>query len=161
MKKILIAMDNNVLLEKIKRCGKYAVHSYDIDTKEDVIEYLKKYDVDVLITKDFLNGSVPKEDYVRNIRALNQKMKIILCVERLDEIYRGFLFANNIFDVIEGTEASFSDILGMIDSVKNTIVLKNNKNIVKEQVGNKSSLNVLTKQKICVFRYKSEQASRI
>lgn len=151
MKKILIAMDNHILLEKIKRCGKYAVHGYDIDTKEDVIEYLKKYDVDVLITKDFLNGNMVKEEYVRNIRALNQKMKIILCVEGLDEIYRGFLFSNNIFDVIEGTEANFSDILGMIDSTKNTIVLKNNNNIVKQEVTNKSKLNVLTKQKICVF----------
>lgn len=161
MKKILIAMGNNALLEKIKRCGKYTVHSYDIDTKEEVIEYLKKYDVDVLITKDFLNGNLTKEDYVKNIRALNQNVKIILCVEELDEIYRGFLFSNNVFDVIEGTEANFSDIFNMIDSVKNTIVLKNNNNIVKDKVTNKSRLNVLTKQKICVFRNKSEQASRI
>lgn len=161
MKKILIAMDNNALLEKIKRCGKYAVHSYDIDTKENVIEYLKKYNADVLITKDFLNGNMAKENYVRNIRALNQKMKIILCVEHLDEMYKVFLFSNNIFDIIEGTEASFSDILGMIDSVKNTIVLKNNKDIVREEVGNKRRLNVLTKQKICVFRDQSEQESHI
>ncbi|MBQ8043755.1 MAG: hypothetical protein IJ272_06365 [Clostridia bacterium] len=161
MKKILIAMDNNVLLEKIKRCGKYAVHIYDIDTKEDVIEYLKKYNVDVLITKDFLNGNMSKEEYIRNIRALNQNMKIILCVEGLNEIYRGFLFSNNVFDVIEGTEASFSDILGMIDSVKNTIILRNNKNIVREELTNKSKLNVLTKQKICVFRNEPERASHI
>lgn len=161
MKKILIAMDNNVLLEKIKKCGKYAVHTYDIDTKEDVIEYLKKYDVDVLITKDFLNGRMSKEEYIRNIRELNKKIKIILCVETLDEIYRGFLFSNNIFDVIEGIEASFGDILGMIDSTKSTIVLKNNNNIVKNEVNIKSKLNVLTKQKICVFRNQSEQENHI
>ena len=151
MKKVLIAMNNNVLIEKIKKCGKYIVHNYDLDTKEDVIEYLKKYDVDVLITKDFLNGNMSKEEYVRSIRILNQNMKIILCVEELDEIYRAFLFSNSVLDIIEGTEASFSDIFNMIDSVKTTIVLKNNNNVIKEELNNKSKLNVLTKQKICVF----------
>ena len=155
MKKILIAMNNNVLVEKIKRCGKYIVHNYDIDTKEDVIEYLKKYKVDVLITKDFLNGELSKEQYIKEIRNINNTIKIILCVEQLDEIYRGFLFSYNVFDIIEGDEINFSDILGMIDSVKNTIVLKNNNKIKKQDIAkinnNKNKLNVLTKQKICVF----------
>lgn len=150
MKKILIAMDNNVLVEKVKRCGKYIVHNYDIDNKEDVIEYLKKYSVDVLVTKDFLKGAMSKEEYIKNIRALNEKMKIIVCVEELDEIYKGFLFSNNVFDVIEGTEVDFSDVFSMIDSVKNTIVLKNKNHIIKKEINNRS-LNVLTKQKICVF----------
>ena len=161
MKKILIAMNNNLLLEKIKRCGKYIVHSYDIDTKEGVIEYLKKYDVDVLITKDCLDGNMCKEDYVRNIRTLKQNIKIIMCVEQLDETYKGFLFSNNIFDVIEGIEASFSDILSMIDSTKNTIILKNNNSIFKEEICKKSKLNILTKQKICVFRNKPGQGNHI
>lgn len=151
MKKILIAMNNNVLMEKIKRCGKYAVHNYDIDTKEDVLEYLKRYEVDVLITKDILKGNMSKEEYIRNIRALNGTMKIILCVEELNEIYKGFLFSNNIFDVIEGDEVSFSDIFSMIDSVKNTIVLKKSNSIIREEISSKNNLNVLTKQKICVF----------
>lgn len=150
MKKILIAMNNNVLLEKLKRCGKYIVHNYDIDTKEGVIEYLKKYEVDVVITKDFLSGEMSKQEYIKSIRNMNANMKIILCVEGLDEIYRGFLFSQNVFDIIEGTQINFSDVFDMIDSVKNTIVLKQNNNIIKEPI-NKSRLNVLTKQKICVF----------
>lgn len=151
MKKILIAINNNVLIEKIKKCGKYMVHNYDINTKEDVIEYLKKYQVDVLITKDFLDGILSKEDYVRELRHTNSNMKIILCVEKLDESYRGFLFAHNIFDVIEGAEASFSDMLDMIESVKTTIVLKNNNTVVKEDVNKSNKINIMTKQKICVF----------
>lgn len=149
MKKILIAMNNNALLEKVKKCGKYSVHHYDIDTKENVIEYLKKYDVDILITKDSLDGSTTKEDYIRSIRGVNKQIKIILCVEELDEIYKGFLLSQNVFDIIEGTEVNFSDILEMIDSVKRTIVLRKNNNIVSNPLNNK--LSVLTKQKICVF----------
>ena len=67
MKKILIAMGNDILVDKIKKCGKYTVHDYDIDTKENVIEYINKYDIDVLITKDVLPGTMSKEEYIRNI----------------------------------------------------------------------------------------------
>ena len=70
MKKILIAMSDNILIEKLKKCGKYIVHNYDIDNKEDVIEYLKKYTVDVLITKDFLQGNMNKEEYINGIRKI-------------------------------------------------------------------------------------------
>ena len=151
MKKILIAMNHSELMQKIKRCGKYTVHNYDIDTKENVIEYLSKYDIDVLITKDSLDGGMDKTEYVRAIRSVNANVKVILCVEQLDEVYKGFLFSNNIFDIIEGNEASFSDVLGMIDSIKNTIVLKNNNVIEKNKLECKDKLSVVTKQKICVF----------
>lgn len=151
MKKVLIAMNHNGIIEKLKKCGKYEVHNYDINTKEDVIDYLNKYSVDVLITKDFLDGYMSKQEYIKNIRRLNPKVKVILCVEEFDEIYKGFLFSNNIFDILEGNEISFSDILDMIDSVKNTIVLKNNNIISKTDMSNRNNLNILTKQKICVF----------
>ena len=150
MKKILIAMNDDILIEKIKKCGKYIVHNYDIDNKEDVIEYLRKYEVDVLITKDFLKGKMNREDYIKGIRQANDKVKVILCVEKLDEIYKGYLFSYSIFDIIEGMEANFSEIFNMIDSTKNTIVLKYNNNLQKSEV-NKNSLNVFTKQKVCVF----------
>ena len=32
MKKVLIAMNNEMLLNQIKKCGKYIVYGYDIDT---------------------------------------------------------------------------------------------------------------------------------
>lgn len=150
MKKILIAMDNIALLEKIKRCGKYDVHAYDMSTKEDVLEYLEKYSVDVLITKDTLCGNMNKEDYINGIRNLKQNIKVILCVENLAETYKGFLFSKNVFDIIEGNEAGFEDIFNMIDSKDKMIILKNTNKIVKQSI-NKNNINILTKQKICVF----------
>jgi len=150
MKKILIAMDNIALLEKIKKCGKYDVHAYDMSTKEDVLEYLEKCNVDVLITKDALCGNMSKEQYINRIRNLEKNVKVILCVDRLDETYKGFLFSKNVFDIIEGNEAGFEDIFNMIDSKDKMVILKNSNKIVKQNVS-KNNINVLTKQKICVF----------
>ena len=151
MKKVLIAMDNIALLEKIKKCGKYDVHTYDMSTKEDVLEYLEKYRVDVLITKDSLFGNMSKEEYINGIRNFGEKTKVILCVDKLDEIYKGFLFSKNIFDIIEGNEAGFEDIFNMIDSKDKMIILKNNSRIAKQSISKNNTLNILTKQKICVF----------
>ena len=149
MKKILVAMDNSVLVEQLKKSGKYIVYDYDIDVKENVIEYLQKHDTDVLITKDTLEGNMTANEYVKKIREVNTSIKIIFCTNELDEVYRGFLFANNIFNIIEGNEFKFIDILSMIDSKENVVLLKDVKRIETKGVDN--TINVLTKQKICVF----------
>ena len=149
MKKILVAMDNSVLIEQLKKCGKYNVHNFDVDTKENVLAFLEKYDVDVLITKDNLNGNLAPNDYIKEIRRLNKRVKVIFCVSELDEMYKGFLLANNVFDIIEGEEIKFLDILEMIDSTNRMVIFKDNHNVQSNKIDDR--INVLTKQKICVF----------
>lgn len=149
MKKVLVAMDNEALLGQLKKCGKYIVHGYDIDNKENVIEYLKKHNTDVLITKDSLEGRMDEKEYVRKLREQNNNMKIIICVNKLDEEYKGFLLANNIVNIVEGNEVSFSRIIDMIESKTGTISFKEEKIIKSEPV--RPNVNVITKQKVCVF----------
>lgn len=116
MKKILLAMDNEVLLEQLKKCGKYLVAGYDIDTKENVIEYLKKHDADVLITKENLNGEINVKEYMKIIKAIRPNIKIIMMVIKLTDEVKGFLLANNVNNIIEGSSVSFSKVLEMIES---------------------------------------------
>lgn len=149
MKNVLIAIDNEVLLNQIKKCGKYIVYGYDIDNKENVIEYLKKYKTDILITKDTLEGNIDKKEYIKTIKELQNDIKIILCVEKLDEDYKGFLLANNVINIIEGKESSFSKMLEMIDSKQGIIICKEENKENTE--ANKQKINVITKQKVCVF----------
>lgn len=149
MKKILVAIDNENLIGQLKKCGKYMVYSYDIDNKENVISYIKKHDTDVLITKDNLDGLISEREYIKEIKKHNKNIKIIICVERLDEEYKGFLLANNVTNIIEGYEVSFSKILDMIESKTGVISYREEKN-VREKVVEKD-INVITKQKVCVF----------
>lgn len=149
MKRVLVAVGNEVLLNQIKKCGKYDVYTYDIDTKENVLEYLSKYNADVLITKDTLTGKIGSKDYIKEIRKLNRDIKIIICVKELDQEYKGFLLANNIFNILEGEEIRFSKILDMIDG-KNGLIEYREVNRV-EKVSQDRTVNIITKQKICVF----------
>lgn len=54
MKKILIALDADGVINKINKTGKYKVYDKDITYQEGVLEYLSKNDVDVIVTKDSL-----------------------------------------------------------------------------------------------------------
>ena len=150
MKKVLVAMDNETLLSQIKKCGKYNVHLYDIDTKENVINYLNKNIVDVLITKENLKGEMSAKQYIKKIMEIQPSLKVILCVNNLTEEYKGFILTQNISNIIEGDEISFSKVVEMIDSKEGLIRYKEIKNIQKEDY-KKSGVNIITKQKICVF----------
>ncbi|MBR6688729.1 MAG: DUF87 domain-containing protein [Clostridia bacterium] len=147
MKRILIAMDNEVLLSQIKKCGKYLVYGYDIDTKENVIEYLKKNDVDVLITKESLSGNMDFKTYIKEISKSQSGVKVIIAVNTLVEEVKGFLLANNVNNIIEGECISFSKIIEMIDSKQNIIETLQ----VKQYGKVRDDTNIITKQKICVF----------
>ena len=146
MKKVLIAMDNEILLSQIKKCGKYLTYGYDIDTKENVLEYLSKNEVDILVTKDTLNGEIEFKEYIREIKKLQCSIKIVVVVSCLTEDIKGFLLANDVNNIIEGECVAFSKVIEMIDS-KNGLIEE------KKTLKNISNNNtkVITKQKICVF----------
>lgn len=146
MKKVVTAINNKILVEQLKKCGKYLVHEYDLDNQENVNDYLRTYDADVLITKDSLEGNMTKEEYVESIRNINPKVKIIFCVNKLNDEFRGYLFSKNIFDIIEGDEIKFTDVINMIDSKDKMILVKDTR-----KANITSNINVVTKQKICVY----------
>ena len=92
MKKILIAMDNDDLVSKIKKTGKYIVYDKAISFDEGVLEFLSKNLVDIIITKDKLNGNMTREIYLKQLRLIAPSTKIIVFTNALDETYKGFLF---------------------------------------------------------------------
>lgn len=146
MKKVLIAMDNETLLSQIKKCGKYLTYGYDIDNKENVLEYLSKNVVDVIVTKDTLNGDIEFKEYIREIRKRQETIKIVVVIAALTEDIKGFLLANEVNNIIEGECVAFSKILEMIDSKSGIIEkMETQKNVIKQ------SPKITTKQKICVF----------
>ncbi len=156
---LVVAVDNEYIKQKINEVYKLEVYPYDISYMEGVIEYLSKQRDNntniTLITKDTLSGNLVKELYIKQIRLANNNVKIILLTENLDEQYKEFLFANEIFNVIEGKEIEISDILESINS-DDKVIYKNSENkttdFLSETSNDKDFKNtVLPKQFISVY----------
>lgn len=141
---IVVALNNELILNKIKE--KYAsdVYDQDITYMEGVIEFLSKNasKENIVITKDNLNGNLSKEMYIKQLKLADENVKIVLLTEKLDEAYRKFLFANEIFNIIEGDKIDIEKIIESINT-KDKVIYK------KSEISNVS--RVLPKHFIAVY----------
>lgn len=151
MKKMLIALEDEKTFEQMKKSGKYMLHEQDITYKEGVIEFLSKNKIDIIITKDSLQGEMTREIYIKQLRLIAPKLKIILFAEILDDIYKSFLFAQEIFNIIE-EEITFRRLFEMLESEKYEVLYKENKNELKvNNLEIKKDIKIISKQIISVF----------
>lgn len=134
--KILLAIDNKEIKERLdKKYGK-RVYEHDINCMENVIEFLSnRNDEYIVITRDSLQGNLEKRLYIKQMRVANPKTKIVYIVDKLTKEYKEFLFANEVFNIIEGKSIDFDILISYIDNPQNIIYknidnVKNNKNRV-------------------------------
>lgn len=140
MKKIVIAMDNFEVINYVKDINKYIVHNMDISYKEGLVEYLSKNKVQYIITRDTLEGDMTREIYIKQIRMVAPESKIILFVDYLDVAYKSFLFANEVFNIIEQKHITKDLLKDIIIEADNKIVYKNiSSNNIDKHIANESS----------------------
>lgn len=92
-----------------------------------------------------------KEIYVKQLRLVKPSAKIILFVEKLDETYKGFLYANDVFNIIESDKATFTSIIDMIDAKGKQVVYKNAPIYNYDMDFEQENFNVITRKTISVF----------
>lgn len=80
--------------------------------------------------------------YVKQLKLADEECKIILLTEKLDEAYRKFLFANEVFNIIEGDKIEMDKIFDLINT-ENKVVYK------KSEISNVS--RVLPRHFIAVY----------
>ena len=135
MMKILVALNNKYIKEELEKIYGDVVYKFDISYKEEVIEFLANTSEEyTVVTKDNLTGNISKEMYIKQMKLANENIKIIYVVEKLENKYKEFLFANEVFNIIEGNIVSVSNIQEMIDE-NSKVVYKN------VTINNKNSLN--------------------
>ena len=122
--KILVALDNKEIKEKLNIKYGNNVYNYDFSYKEDVIEYLKSYRDDyIILTRLDLPGNISYKEYILNLKNLSNNSKIVIIVNKLNVDDRKFLYANEIFNIIEGNEIDIDVIYNQIET-ENKIVYK-------------------------------------
>lgn len=137
--KILVALDNKEIKEKLNIKYGNKVYNYDFSYKEDVIEYLKRYSDDyIILTRLDLPGNISYKEYILSLKKLSNKSKIVIILNKLNIDDRKFLYANEIFNIIEGNEIDIDVIYNQIETedkvVYKTIYKKPNENNTRRSI---------------------------
>ena len=117
-----------------------------------MLEYISKNNVDIIITKDDLEGQMIKEIYIKQIKLLLPHVKIILFVKEMENKYLEFLYNNNIYNIIDSKEEiSKQKLLDYIESNKESRMYVDSEDMAYQNIVINNSINVVTKKKIAVF----------
>lgn len=117
MKKIITALANPVLNERLKVLNKYDIMNKDIQYQEGVLEYLTdNLSTDILILSEILPGAMNKYDFLNSIFDISRRVKIIIILEKEDKEFKKFLNSNSVFNVFCDEYVEFEQIVDAIDN---------------------------------------------
>lgn len=126
--KILVALNNEKIFKMIKKefsSKEDVVYKYDIDSKENVIEFLSnKKEEYTVITREDLSGNIDNKLYIKQMRVANPNINIVYFVKNLDKEYKEFLFANEVFNIFEGEDIDVDKLVEMVKEDKKVVYEK-------------------------------------
>lgn len=83
MKKIITALADKNLNEKLKEKKEYEIIIPDIQYQDGVIEALEKYkEIDILILKDSLDGEKTIYEFIEEIKKIKFNLQIIVILNK-------------------------------------------------------------------------------
>lgn len=120
MKKILIAMGNTVLYERLIKNPKYEVISNDVSYKEGILEVLNiKKNIDILIISELLEGEIDFRELICKIKEIDKNIEIIAFLETENIELRSFLFSKGIFKIYINNEIDIDTfIINLEDNIQ-------------------------------------------
>lgn len=120
--KIVVALENEAIKDKLDDIYPGLVYIHDINYMEGLIQYLsKEKDSYIIITKNTLPGNLNDKLYIKQLRLASPTSKIIYIVDKLDDEYKSFLFANEVFSIIEGNNIKFETLKNVIEEDKGVV----------------------------------------
>lgn len=153
--KILVALNNDKIFKLVKKefnKESNEVYRYDIDTKENVIEFLSKNrDEYTVLTREDLAGSVDNKLFVKQMRAANPNITIIYFVNSLNREYKEFLFANEVFNIFEGGDVDINKVLLSIKEDKKVVYEKSNINETAQKYEYNPNISIIKKEIIAIY----------
>ena len=135
MKKIITALGNPNLSEKIKNYKNIEILTKDIQYQEGIFEVLEKEkNIDFLILSENLLGKNKIENLIKKIKEKNNKLKIILVMENKNENIENILYFNGVNKIFYNNEK----IINIIKYIENKNEEKNTE--IKNELENLKKL---------------------
>jgi len=147
MNRLITALDNNDINSKLRSLNKYEIKYEDISYQEGIFEILEKEDIDILLLSEILKGPYDIKELINKIKLINNKIEIILILEKKNEKLEKFLLEKNIHNYFYNNQLSVNDFNNLnfiFENINNNIedlkkyILKN-KYINKNKIINKNN----------------------
>ena len=111
MKKIITAMGNPNLNQKLKKENIFEMMAEDIQYQEGILEFLEENNnIDFVILSELLPGNIEIKKLIEKIKLINQNIKIILFLEKKNEELENYLYAKGIFKIFYHNQIGVKEI---------------------------------------------------
>lgn len=131
MKKIITAIGNEEINQKLKELNLFEIIGYDIQYQEGILEVLENQkEINILILSEKIQGNINIIDLLEEIKRINNKIEIILILENNSENLKKYLYNEKIKYYIIEKEIILEDILILIN--KNDLIKISENNEVKD-----------------------------
>ena len=131
MQKIITAINNPNLNEKLKKEDNFKIIGKDLLYKEAILETLEKNNnIDIIILSENLMGGIKLEELIEKIKNINEKVKIIILLEKENNNIEKILKKNKIIYIYFNKKIDLKEIIKKINQKEN-IKEEENTNIKK------------------------------
>lgn len=105
MRKILTAIGNENLNNKLLQSEKFKIITRDIQYKEGILEVLSiNNNIDILIISEILDGEIDFKELISKVKNINEKIEIIVFLESENIELKSFLFNKGISKIYINNE---------------------------------------------------------
>ena len=147
VKKIILAINNRKLEEKIKENNNISIVCKNLQYREAILEILERNKkIDFVLINENLPGIISIEELIKKIKLINNKINIIFFLEKDDNVKRNGLRSLNIKNIYVNKKINTSKILNLInkDNIKNEKDKFFNDKKIKNNISYKKDNKVIT-----------------
>ncbi|MBQ7410117.1 MAG: hypothetical protein IJW20_01895 [Clostridia bacterium] len=124
--RIITAIGNTILNEKLKKNTDIKVIGKDIQYQEGILEVLEENkDIDLLVLSNILPGEWDFYKLINEIKKANVKLEIVVFLSEKDENIENFLSSKNIYKIYYLNDYDFDKFLESFLVKKHDFISRN------------------------------------
>lgn len=149
MKKVITALANPNVNEKLKKYDKIEVIANDIQYKEGIIELLEEHNqVDFVIISELLQGDIELKDLIEKLKVMDTNIEIIIILEKENKEFENILLAKGNIYIFYNNQVEIKEIAQLIIGKSDTQELEAQIKKLKEMIiNNKTIENIQENEK--------------
>lgn len=138
MLKIITALENENINNKLKRIKDVQIIAKDIQYREGILEILESYkNIDYILLNKNIEGEITLDILIEKIKEINENIKIILIINKKEEKNK-YVNTKNYYKVLYENELKTDNIYDILNIEKNKSIEKTN--IPLERLENKEKI---------------------